>query len=197
MTLSAVMSADEFVDRTTAPPSRIKTADAPEQLRQMLTESFGPVLCTVEVDDSGKETKRTVTDKPGTGLMIENGMVANGLLMHPPRPGAAEWKAEREVSMGEGGYATGELTYTPQPGGRVGEAVVKVAGVLKKDRHVPKGGMKVIKNARYVVSGTQTYSTTKGEWVAGKLMLEVTFDVEAAGVTGTAKGTMVVTMKAR
>ncbi|MBX9583540.1 MAG: hypothetical protein K2X87_24830 [Gemmataceae bacterium] len=195
--LSAAMSAEAFDDRS-GNQGTVKAADAPPPLKAMLADSFGPPVCTLTVDRDGTETAREVTDRPGAKGLIDNGMVANATLFHPPLPagGVKPWTAARSVGMGEGGEAAGELTYTPQPGGKDGEVVVKVAGTLAKDRH--EAGPKVIRNARYKVTGTQTYSPAKGGWVSGRLDLDVSFDLEVGGKpVGSAKGTMTVTLKTR
>jgi hypothetical protein len=195
--LSAGMSREAFEDRSGPKANVVKAADAPKELREMLQDSFGPVVCTLEVDPDGKETGRKLTDKAGAKALMDQGMVANALIFHPPfSSGKEPWKAKVSVSMGDGGLADGDLTYTPQPGSKGGEVVVKVEGTLKKDKHV--AGQKTIKNAVYKVTGSQTYSTEKKEWVSGKLDMDVAFDLEIGELAkGSAKGTMNMTLKSR
>lgn len=196
--VKSVMNADEFVHRERGEAVEFRAAEAPPEVKAVLADTFGPPLYTLTVDAAGRETARERTARPGAADLVGDEMVANATLFHPPFPagGANPWTAPRAVGMGDGGVASGELTYTPQPGGGPGETVVKVAGTLAKDRH--EDGPKVVRNARYVVSGTQTYSAARGGWVSGKLVMEVTFDIDVSGKSvGTGKGTMTVTLTTR
>lgn len=57
--------------------------NAPTRMKQMLQDSFGVPLCVLEVDENGKEVKRTVVAGPGAQVLVDNGMIANALLFHP------------------------------------------------------------------------------------------------------------------
>jgi hypothetical protein len=172
----------------------VKIEDAPDQLKRMLTDAFGSPVCKVELDDAGKELKRTVVAGRGAAPLIENGMVANTLMVHPWYPADKnEWQADLEVSAGQG-LASGKATYTKVPGGKGGQAV-KVAGTLTADGVKGAGGL-TIKDGKYVVSGEQTYDTTRKEWVAGKLNMDVSFKMVMGETTvGSATGTMAVTFE--
>jgi hypothetical protein len=196
---TVAMSRDEFAERSGSRRVNIKAADAPPKLKAILEESFGPVLCTLAVDAAGRELKRTVSDTPGARQMAEHGMIVNALLFHPPFGGGGKpWTAAREINMGNGGTAVGDLTYAPQPGGTGREVVVRVSGRLTRDRHPHPNGKVVIRNARYEVSGTQTYSPARREWVAGELTAIFSFDLDIPGGPAVpTKGKMAISLKTR
>jgi hypothetical protein len=169
---------------------------APPELQKQLQDSFGAPVCKIVVDEEGKEVKRQVVAGPGAKPLVDNGMIANALLFHPPFPaGRDEWQADTELSMGNGGYARGKLTYRKVPGGKGGQAV-KVSGTLTNDAFPQPGTPLVIKAARYVVQGEQTYDPAQQEWVAGKLTIDVSFEMTANNQPlGSTKGTMGVTFE--
>lgn len=169
---------------------------APPEVQKQLQDSFGAPVCKVQVDEEGKEVKRMVIAGPGARALVDNGMIANALLFHPPFPaGRDEWQADAELSMGNGGYAKGRLTYQKVPGGKGGQAV-KVSGTLTNDGFLLPGTPLAFKAARYVVSGEQTYDAAQQDWVAGKLTIDVSFQMTLNNQpAGSAKGTMAVTFE--
>jgi hypothetical protein len=172
----------------------VKFEDAPRQLKTMLTDTFGSPICKIEVDETGKETKRTVVAGPGAALLLDYGMIANCTMFHPwYAADKDEWQAVVEVGT-DNGVASGKLTYTKIPGGKGGQ-VVKVKGTLTADGVKGKDGS-TIKDGKYVVSGEQTYDPVRKEWVAGKLTMDVSFKLtEDKRDLGSAQGTMVVTFE--
>jgi hypothetical protein len=163
---------------------------APEQLKTMLRDSFNTPLCKLQVDENGSEVKREVVGGPGAKSFIDNGMIANALLFHPPfMRGQKEWSAPVEMSMGNGGFAKGNLTYkvTGQQNGQH----VQVSGRLTNESYKPPGNPLTIKNTNYQVAGEQLYDPAQREWISGKLKIDASFDM-ASGDTrlGGAKGTM-------
>jgi hypothetical protein len=163
---------------------------APEQLKTMLRDSFNTPLCKLQVDENGGEVKREVVGGPGAKSFIDNGMIANALLFHPPfMRGQKEWSAPVEISMGNGGFAKGNLTYKVT--GEQNGQLVKVAGRLTNESYKPPGNPLTIKNTNYQVTGEQLFDSAQGEWVFGKLKIDASFDM-ASGDTrlGGAKGTM-------
>ncbi|MBA4065511.1 MAG: hypothetical protein C0501_17705 [Isosphaera sp.] len=170
----------------------VRTADAPPDLRRMLTDSFGAPICKLEVDATGKEVKRTMLAGPGAAVLLDNGMVANATLFHPPYlADKDEWQADAAVSTGSG-LAAGKLTYTKAPGGTGGQGV-KVSGTLTADGAKLAAGH-TMKDGRYKVTGEQTYDLDRKEWVAGKLTMGLAFAVsDGAKEVARGTGTMVVT----
>lgn len=171
--------------------SDVKYEDAPKQLKTMLTDTFGSPICKLEVDETGKETKRTVVAGPGAAVLLEHGMIANCTMFHPwYAAGEDEWQAVVEVGT-DNGVASGKVTYTKVPGGKA----VKVKGTLTADGVKGKDGV-TIKAGKYVVAGEQTYDPTRKEWVAGTLTMDVSFKlVENNKDLGTAKGTLTATFE--
>ncbi len=170
--------------------TNILTAEtAPNHVKKMLQHEFGTPLCRVELDRQGTEIKRQyLADKDARPQIVET-MVANSLLFHPPyHPSAKEWSADKEISMGNGGFAKGKLTYTKPADGK-SPYVVKVTGTLMNERFPQPGTPVTVKEARYVVTGEQTYDPALKEWVSGHHDIVVSHQLEAEGkIVGAAKG---------
>jgi hypothetical protein len=192
--MNVKMSRTGFLDSKDGKKTEVKIEDAPEQLKRLLTDSFGSPLCKIELDETGKEVKRTVVAGPGATVMIDTGMVTNAMLFHPWYPASKdEWQTDMEVSTGNG-VATGKVTYTKVAGGTSGQAV-KVSGTLSADGVKGMGGL-IIKDGKYKVTGEQTYDTERKEWIAGKLTMDISFKMsDGTKVIGTAKGELVATFK--
>jgi hypothetical protein len=153
-------------------------------------------LCKIEVDNNDKEVKRTIVAGAGAKTLVDNGLIANAVLFHPAYfTDKDEWQSDAEISMGNGGFAKGKLTYKKVPGGKGGQAV-KVTGTLSNDNFKQPGSPLVIKDVKYVVTGEQTYDSAVKEWVSGKLTLDVAMTMTVDDKTvGTSKGTMIVTLE--
>jgi len=168
---------------------------APEELKAMLRDSFDTPICRIQVDAKRKELKRTVVAGPGAKDLTDQGMIANALFFHPPFQDKAEFTAANEISMGNGGFAKGNLTYKKVPGGKGGQAF-KVSGTLGNDSFTPAGSPLTIKKAKYVVTGEQVYDPKLREWISGKLSIKTSFDMTSNdAVFATAAGTMELTFR--
>jgi hypothetical protein len=189
--MNAKLSRAGFIDNTVGRKNEVKTADAPAQLKQLLTDSFDTPICKLELDADGKEVKRTVVAGPGAATLIDSGMIANARMFHPRyAANADEWEDTLEVSSNNG-VATGKATYTKVPGGK-GRQVVKVSGTLTADGVKGVGGV-MIDEAKYTVTGEQTYDPERKEWVKGNMTMDVAFKMTQGVNKGTAKGVMEVT----
>lgn len=195
--MNTFMSREKLKNISKGQIEEVRFEDAGEELKKMLRDSFGVPVCKLVTDKSGKEVKRTIVAGPGAKTLIENGMIANALLFHTMFPqDKNEWQASNEVSMGNGGYARGKLTYLKQADGKAGQTIVKVSGILSNDAFKQPGTRLTIKNARYVVSGNQTYDLALREWIAGKLSFEVSFLMESNDrPLGSAEGMMHVVLE--
>jgi len=195
--MNTTMSADKFVTVNQGKVQEVRAADAPEELKKLLADSFGVPLCRILLDADGKETKRTIVAGPGAKSLLDNGLIAGARLFHvafPPKD--RRWEASSEVSMGNGGYARGVLTYEKTEALKPGQTPAKVSGTLTCERFSPPNSPVAVKDARYAVKGTQTYDSAAGEWTSGDLSLEISFDLEADGKpTGSAKGVMQLKLK--
>ncbi len=186
------VSRAKYKEKSQGKTREIALEDAPDELKKMLQDSFGVPVCKLLLDEHGKELKRTVVARPGAKFLIEGGQIANGRLFHPPfLPDRDKWQETREVSMGGPNvYARGVLTYEKKAT-KTGRTTVKVSGTLTNDRAKPEGLPFAYKNARYEVSGEQTYDAARQEWVAGNLLFQLSFQVETEGrPVKTVKGTM-------
>lgn len=111
--MNTSMSRAKVVNIRQAEKDEVLLENAPEQAKKILQDSFGAPVCKLQVDESGNEVKREVVAGPGAKALIDQGMIANALLFHPTFPvGKDEWEADREIPMGNGGYAKGKVTYT-------------------------------------------------------------------------------------
>jgi hypothetical protein len=187
--INMLMNRNEMLD------SKLKgkslSPEAQRRMDQLLQGMFGSPLCTIHLDENGNETRREIPDGPGPKILTENGMIANALLFHPPyKPRADKWDAEAQISMGNGAFAKGRLSYekVQKDGPR---RVVSVSGTLINESSTQPRSTQGIKAARYVVSGNETYDEALQEWTAGKLKMELSFQVTDNGtVIGTCRGTM-------
>jgi hypothetical protein len=191
--LDSAMSRTQMTTVQNGVPQVIAFDDAPAELQTMLRDSFETPLCRLRVDATGQELERELVAAAGAKEMMDNGIVANATLFHAPFPvSAAEWQAKREVSMGNGGFANGELAYRKTNVGNDGHEVA-VSGTLTNDNYQGPGNPLTIKDARYEVEGQQTFDAKLEEWIAGKWTLGVSFELDLAGTPlGSASGTMVV-----
>jgi hypothetical protein len=187
--MDTFMSREKFTNTDQGKTDEVPFEKAPDALKNILQDSFGVPVCKLDVDDNGKEKKRTVVAGPGAKDLIDNGTIANAVLFHPPYfRNQDEWQADAEISMGNGGYAKGKLTYKKTPGG-----AIKVSGVLANDAYKQPGTPLTVKNARYVVSGEQTYDAAQQEWATGKFAINLSFQFVADDkAIGSAKGTMTI-----
>jgi hypothetical protein len=191
--MNAKMSRAGFTEMKGGKATEVKIEDAPEQLKKMLTDSFGTPICKIEVDAAGKEVKRTVVAGAGAAALIDSGMIANATMFHPwYRGDRDEWQADLQVSTGNG-LVTGKVTYTKIPGGKGGQAV-KVAGTITADGIKLTGGV-TVNNGKYTIKGEQTYDPVPGEWVAGNMTMDLDFKLTAGTKVIPAKGEMAVTFE--
>lgn len=194
--LSTFMSRAKFVRTEKGKTDEVKAENAPEPLRKLLQDSFDVPVCKLQVDQNGKEVKRTLLAGPGAKSLVDNNLIANALLFHPPFPqDKSEWEADSEVSMGEGGSAKGKLSYQKVASDK-GVQLVKVSGKLMNDSFQRPGTPLTIKDSIYVVSGEQTYDLAQQEWVSGKLTMRVSFKMTMGEkLVGTATGTMIASLE--
>jgi hypothetical protein len=190
------MSRAKVVQSANGATEEIPFEKASDELKKTLQDSFDVPVCKIQVDEAGKEVKRNVVAGPGARSLVDNGMIANALLFHPPfHADKDEWQADAEISLGSGGFVKGKLTYKKMQGGKAGQAV-KVTGTLTNDNFKLPGSPAAMKNVRYVVNGEQTYDPDQKEWIAGKLSLDVSYQMVADDKpVGMAKGTMAVTLE--
>ncbi|MBI3409801.1 MAG: hypothetical protein HY040_15790 [Planctomycetes bacterium] len=172
--------------------------DAPPGTKAMMEDSFGNALYTIRADADGRIVEKTKVAREGAKEFIEGGTVAGAFLFHAPFVrGQERWIAPAEVTIGNGGFATGNLTYE-KLANENGRMRVKVSGLLTKDRFKPAGSPIEVKNARYEVTGEQTFDEKRQEWIDGELTFDLSFQMEANGIeTASSKGIMKLRLKTR
>jgi hypothetical protein len=187
------MSRAKFSNTEQGKTKEVPFEDANEELKKILRDSFDVPVCKLQVDENGKEVKRTIVAGPGAKALIDNGMIANAVLFHSPFPrDQNEWQADAEVSMGQGGYVKGKLAYKKTTGAKAGQSV-KVSGTLTNEGFKQQDTALTIKKVNYIVSGEQTYDPAQQEWVSGKLAMDVSFQMATdQAAVGSVKGIMVV-----
>jgi hypothetical protein len=190
--MDTLMSRAKFTNTVDGKATVIELEKAPEALKNILQDSFGVPVCKVQIDEKGQEVKRTMVAGPGAKTIMDNGLVANALIFHTPFVRAKdEWQAESEMSMGNGGFAKGKLTYKKVPGEKDTQAF-KVSGVLTNDGFTPPGSPMSIKKPKYVVGGNQVYDPTSQEWVSGRYTIDLSYVMSVDDkVVGTTKGNMI------
>lgn len=147
--------------------------DAPPQLKSLMQDTFEAPLCILEFDAAGKETKRNIVAGPGAKSLLENGQIENALIFHPPFfKDKDKWDAPCSISMGNGGFVRGPLTYEKMADG------YSVSGILSA-KNQKLAGPVTAKEVRYVVKGKQKYDAKLLEWSAGTLNIQVTMVMTA------------------
>lgn len=191
--IDSFMSREKFVISTDGATDEIMAESAPAELKEMLLDSFGETVCKLEVDSDLKEIKREITAKAGAKTLVDQGMISNGVLFHPPHySNKNEWSSPTEVSMGNGGYVTGDLTYEKMEE-TDGVKRYSVTGTLKNAGFKLPGQPIEIKNATYVVKGEQSFDLGKKEWQKGRWVIDVSYDMNSGGkVVATTSGEMII-----
>lgn len=191
--IDSFMSREKFVNSTEGGTDEIMAESAPAELKEMLVDSFGETVCKLEVDSDLKEIKREVTAKGGAKTLIDQGMIANGILFHPPHyQNKNEWNSPAEISMGNGGYVTGDLTYEKTEESD-GVKRYSVTGTLTNPGLKLPGKPIEIKNATYVVKGEQSFDMGKNEWQKGRWVIDVSYDLNSGGkVVAETTGEMII-----
>jgi hypothetical protein len=175
--MDVFMSREKFASTQGGTTEEVPFEKAAPELKSILEDSFSVPLCKLQMDKNGKELKREVVAGPGAKNLIDQGMVANAELFHPQfLPDKKEWSADAQISMGNGGFAKGKLAYKKAAAGK-GGVPVKVSGTLTNEGFSPPGSPLSIKNAKYVVKGEQTYDPARRDWVLGKLVMDVSFEM--------------------
>jgi len=171
-----------------------KVEDAEDQLKKMLTDSFDVPLVVLTLDELGKELERKVVARPGAQTIIQNGGVANARLFHPKWGGKDDrWTSKRRMSMGNGAFASGTLTYEKGKEVKPGVVEVKVTGLLTNP--MVNQGVLTLKDVRYVTTGTQTFDTKINRWTHGTMNFDVTYKMESNGQSaGDVKGKMIINL---
>src|SRR5262249_37241597 len=86
--------------------------EAPPELKSLMEDTFESPLCILEIDGTAKRTKRKVVAGPGAKALVENGQIENAMIFHPPfHKDKNKWDAPCSISMGNGGFVRGSLTY--------------------------------------------------------------------------------------
>jgi hypothetical protein len=189
--MESSMSRDRFFYGNASGTQDFNEKNAPEALKQLLQDSFGSPLYKLTTDKNGGETSRKMIAGPGAKLVTSSGVIANGLLFHPPFPADKDqWDADTELSMGNAGFTKGKLTYKKTTAaGR--QQSVSVSGNLSKEIVQEPGTQVAVKNLTLAVEGEQTYDTRLREWVSGKLKINVSFETwKGDEKTGSTTGTM-------
>ena len=191
--IDMTMNAKELDNR--ADGSKIKLEEANEETKTMLTDSFTTPLAAIVLDEHGKETSRKIIAKPGAVAMVENGQVENARMFHAPfYADKKTWKSPIKMSLGNGNFASGPLTYkVKSTDSKTGNVTVEVSGKLNAKG---KQGPLDIVNAVYDVKGSQVFNPKKKDWDSAKYDIAIVFDLAQNGKTiANAKGTMKVGLK--
>ena len=171
-----------------------KDAEAP--LQQMLSDTFDYPACVLIVDDEGEIAINESLLRPGAQSIEDQGIVANIVFFHAPFPAEKKsWNSTRRLSMGNGGFVEGELTYTTaSQDGSV--HTVNVSGTLQNPLFQPAGTQLLLRDTSYEIAGSQSYDTDLGDWVSGDLVAELQYDMATNEMpVGNVTGTIGITLR--
>lgn len=167
------MNRDKYVSSAPGPASTVTYDQAPEALQAMLRDAFRAPLFRYVLDERGNRTQQKVVAGPGAKMLVSNGMIANALMFHPFHPGQDQWKSDVEFSMGNGGYAKGQLHYK-----RIAGDKYEVTGTLTNPGYTQADTQVTVKDASYVVKGEETFDPQQQDWAEGKLAMDVSFKMQ-------------------
>lgn len=192
------MDVEKFVDGASgATPETTVIRDAPPELQAMVKDTFEVPIFTRHMGSSGEVTSTEITAKAGAKDFVENGIIANAILFHPIHvAGKDTWKSDAQISMGNGGYAKGQLTYTKIAGKR--GSTYSVSGTLSCVHYQKEGTPVGVSDAVYKVTGVHAYDDAAQAWNSGKFTIALTFELASEKKKlGSAVGTMEATMRLR
>jgi hypothetical protein len=193
--MDAFMSRTKMVVVENGKTEDVPFEKLPPAVQTKLQDYFGGPVYQLQVDEHGRAVQRTFVGNAGSRELLDNGLIATAVTLHPPfLADKAEWQADGEFSLGSDNVVRGPLTYK-KAGAAQGLDTVKVSGTLTRPRARRSGEALAFKDARYVISGEQTYDPKLREWVAGKLTLDYSVQSVEAGQEGTTKGTMTITLE--
>lgn len=170
--------------------AEVSPANAPWQLREQMA-CYSQPICEIVLDSSGKEVERKPIPVSGAQQLFDNGIIATLRLFHVAFvEDSPKWEVPREISLGYGGYANGNLTYerTTGPEDLPEEHVcVSVSGKLTGNLETE---VAAIKDSVFELQGEQIYDTSAGEWHSGRIEIGWKADYQAAEERGSVVGKM-------
>lgn len=158
----------------------------------LMLDQFEVPLAILALDPEGAEVGRDL--KFDSGPLVEAKGVDNARIFHPKFPKAeAEWDAMSLMPLGKGRTARGTLHYVKRPGKAAdGRVEVDVSGRLEL---VGELGTAKARRGDYTVKGSQTYDPSLGDWISGKLTVNMSYEtVRPDGTTFYGRGSVVMTL---
>lgn len=189
--MNTLTNAEKFLETKGDKKTEILINDANDELKKILVDSYTAPICVLTVDASGAETERSIVAKEGAKSQIDNGIIANCTMFHPPYfADKQEWERQTEFSAGNGAYVKGNLLYKKGEKTATGQKVT-FSGTLTNPGYLRPGTPLKMENNIYKISGEQTYDPASKEYVSGKLVIDVSFDLSVSDkAIGNAKGKM-------
>jgi len=167
---------DQFMEDLVG-QQKVMREDAPEGLKALLGDSFGPVISELTLDDEGLVKKRKDYPTDNNTNIVEQ--IETARFLHSPfYADKAKWVAPAKFGIGNGGFAEGDLTYEVVSKDDDGIVTVKVTGELSLEGGKPP--VKIV-DGKVPVSGTQKYNPEIKAWESGELVLEPKFNMEVKG----------------
>ena len=201
------MSRDRFLAKDKGKTTiDVKEKEANERLREMLRDSFGSMLCKIQVDDDGREVNRTIVARPGAKSLVDNGSIDSMRFFHSVFFGDKErWKSSRQVGVGNGALVKGDLSFEKvlsqkrENGKEASQVQVKVSGVLKNDGFkTPDAPVNLKSTALLRIKKEQVFDRKLKEWVSGELVGRLSMEFyEGDKKVGTGAGTMLIKLELR
>lgn len=176
--VKAFMNSEMLVDTKGDKKTEVLTKDANDKLKKILTTHYNRPLCTVDVDEHGQETNRTILIKDDAVPQIQDETIPTCTLFHTPYfDDKPEWITEMKMMTGKGNFALGNVTYKKIESKKQ-QQTVEFEGILKTPSFINAETMIGIKNCVHKISGEQTYDPLTKEYVSGKLEAKLSMDIE-------------------
>lgn len=171
-----LLTRNRFRSATLNKTDEFERETAPEAVKKAFEELFGSAVCSLRLDENGKELQRKLLAGPAARRYATDDLIDIARLFHAPFFGNKD-KWESTVAMGGQGTSrvSGVLTYekdaAKQPEGLIR---VNVRGELKSAPTDPV-------RFKFVVSGDQRYDLKLKEWTSGTWKMETSGEGEVKG----------------
>jgi hypothetical protein len=195
--MNTFASREKWIDAAAGQEVAVTYEQAPDSLKQIMRDTFGAPIFKLQVTENGNRVNGEVIAGPGASNFItQKGLIAAARFFHPPfMYDQDQWSSKSEINMGYGGFAKGELSYE-KIGAENGQQAVRVSGTLGNEAYEVTTKSMTIRNAKYDVRGEQRFALAEGEWVSGKIEMNISFELTSGERhVASAHGTMTLTLR--
>jgi hypothetical protein len=177
---TTVMDVFQNKDQLRDGKTTVKLADANDDLKEILNDSFAAPIAEFKKDQNGALSEQKTVAKSGAKSLVDNGQIENVIFLHPPFfEDKKEWSSPTKFSLGNGNFAHGDLNYKFKSR-QDDKVTVEVSGELEPTR---KQSMFDIVDGKYEVVGSQVYDLTAKRWDTADIDLNIYFGLAVEGKT--------------